>query len=74
MQRVILVWGCLLIVAITSTAVWANSTAVLTEGNTRILFDGEEIAQLRGFAFKIYKDRHNARGVAHGRLHVRIAQ
>ena len=53
--------------------------AVLAANKTEILFDGEKIHGLKGFTYKVYKDRQDVRGigmnerigVVYGRLHVK---
>ncbi|MFO7618585.1 MAG: hypothetical protein R6W91_02875, partial [Thermoplasmata archaeon] len=52
--------------------------AVLAANKTEIHFDGENIEGLKGFTYKVYKDRQDVRGigmnervgVVYGRLHV----
>ena len=53
--------------------------AVLAANKTTITFDGEAIHGLKGFTYKVYKDRQDVRGiglnerigVVYGRLHVK---
>ena len=53
--------------------------AVLAANKTEIIFDGEKIHGLKGFTYKVYKDRQDVRGigmnerigVVYGRLHVK---
>ncbi len=53
--------------------------AVLAANKSELLFDGEKIHGLKGFTYKVYKDRQDVRGVGmnerlgvvYGRLHVK---
>jgi len=53
--------------------------AILAANKTEVLFDGQPLPGLKGFTYKVYKDRQDVRGigknerlgVVYGRLHVK---
>ncbi len=60
--------ACLLVVGLagwflTSAGAPKAEAAVLAANKTEILFDGEEILGLKGFTYKVYKDRQDVRGL-----------
>lgn len=48
---------------LSSVGVEKAEAAVLAANKTEILFDGEEIEGLKGFTYKVYKDRQDVRGI-----------
>jgi hypothetical protein len=52
---------------------------VLAANKTEVMFDGEKIGGLKGFAFKVFEDKQEVRGigteerlgVVYGRLHIK---
>ena len=52
---------------------------VLTANKTEVMFDGEKVPGLKGFAFKVFEDKQEVRGigteerlgVVYGRLHIK---
>ncbi len=62
------VWACLLVALfavqfLASGDVKRAGAAVLAANKTEILFDGEKIQGLKGFTYKVYKDRQDVRGI-----------
>ncbi|MFH1724505.1 MAG: hypothetical protein ABII00_07775 [Elusimicrobiota bacterium] len=59
MNRTILGLGLISVMAFCAAAAHA---AVLAANKTEIMFDGEKIHGLKGFTYKVYKDRRDVRG------------